>query len=463
MTRESRKLMARRGDDAVPPGPRGLPVVGPLLDLRRDVLGTLLESMRRFGDVVRFAGGLPGRLRVRIYALYHPDDVQRVRTAGDDVYAKEDRSSVELREYLGNGLLTSVGPVWQRQRRILEPLFTAERVAAFLPIIASEAVRLATGWTDAAERGQSVDLHRDTTNVSRRIIARVLFGEDAEQMLPVIAEHQPYLTERAFRRGIAPFPVPATWPTPGNRKAARARRLFRDEVEDVITRRRREPGSDLVSLMLRAPDPEGGPGLDDVEVRDQVFLFLLAGGDQPATHMALVLHQLGNHPDVQGVIQEEVDTVLAGRDPTVADVGALTRTEAAIKESMRLFPSAYALPRSVEKDQDYRGYRIPVGSQVVTAPWATHRHPDFWDDPERFAPDRFTPEAEHGRHPFAYFAFGGGPHGCLGARLAMLEMVVVVATALQRYRIVTEPVKVPITPRINLRPATAMPARVIPR
>jgi cytochrome P450 len=463
VTGERRPAAALNHGDAVPPGPKGLPILGPLLDLRRDVLATLLEGMQRFGDVVRFAGGLPGRFGVRIYALYHPEDVQRVRTAGDDVYAKDDRSSVELRAYLGNGLLTSVGPVWQRQRRILEPLFTAEQVAAFLPIITNEADRLATGWRDTAERRQPADLHRDTTEVSRRVITRVLFGDDAERILPAIAKHQPYLTERAFKRGIAPFPVPASWPTPGNRKAARARRLFRDAVEEVIARRRSEPAGDLVSLMLQAPDPEGGPRLSDGEVRDQVFLFLLAGTDQPATHMALVLHQLGHHPDVQSAIQQEVDAVVAGRDLTVADVGGLVRTAAAITESMRLFPSAYALPRSVEKDEYFRGYRIPAGSQAVTVPWATHRHPDFWDDPERFDPDRFSAETERGRHPFAYFAFGGGPHGCLGAHLAMLDMVVVTATVLRRFRIVTEPVKVPITPRINLRPATAMPARVIPR
>lgn len=162
-------------------------------------------------------------------------------------------------------------------------------------------------------------------------------------------------------------------------------------------------------------------------------------------------------------MQQEVDAVLGGRQLTNDDLKSLSKTAAAIKESMRLYPSAYALPRSVEKDQDYRGYRVPAGAQALCAPWVTHRHPDFWDDPERFDPDRFSAEAERGRHPFAFFAFGGGPHGCLGAHLAMLEMVVVTATVLRRYRIVTEPEKVPITARVNLRPATAMPARVILR
>ena len=463
MSGEGRQPASPKGDDAVPPGPKGLPVLGPLLDLRRDVLGTLLEGMLRFGDVVRYVGGLPGRLRVRIYALNHPEDVQRMRTTGDDVYSKQDRSSMELREFLGDGLLTSVGDPWRRQRRIVDPLFTRERVAAFFPIMASEAQRLVAAWRDAAEGGHSVDLRRDTADVSRRVIARVLFGVDADRLVPVVAEHLPYLSERAFKRGVAPFQIPGTWPTPGNRRAARARRLFGDAVEDVIARRRRQPADDLISQLLQAPDPEGGPGLDDAEVRDQVFLFLLAGGDQPASHMAFVLHLLGNHPDAQRAVQEEVDAVLGGRDPTVADVEMLPRTAAAIKESMRLFPSAYALPRRVEKEEVYRGYRIPAGVQAVSAPWVTHRHPAFWSDPERFDPDRFAPEAERKRHPFAYFAFGGGPHGCLGAHLAMQEMVTVTARVLQQYRIVTEPVRVPLRTAINLQPARAMPARVTSR
>jgi len=434
-----------------------------LLDLRRDVLATMLGAMLRFGDVVRFAGRLPGRLGVGIYALYHPNDVQHMRIAGDDVYSKEDPSSVELRATLGDGLLTSVGEVWRRQRRIVEPLFTRERVAAYFPIMANEGQRLVAAWRLAAERGQAVDLHRDGTDVSRRVIARVLFGDDAERMVELVAQHLPYLSQRVFRRSVAPLRIPATWPTPRNRRAARAREALYDGVDDVIARRRSEPTGDLVSLLLQASDPEGGPGLNDREVRDQVMVFVLAGSDQPATHISFVLHFLGHHPDVQRGVQEEIDAVLGGRHVAIADVEALSRTTAAIKEAMRLHPSAYALSRQVEKDQDYRGYRIPAGVQAVCVPWVTHRHPAFWDDPERFDPDRFRPEAESERHPFAYLAFGGGPHGCVGRRLAMLEMVVVTATLLQGFRILTEGRRVPVATGINLRPAAPMPAEVIAR
>jgi cytochrome P450 len=438
--------------------------VGPLLDLRRDTLGTLHRAMLGFGDVVGFFGHPPGRRRVRIYALFHPDDVMRLRMTGDDVYSKEDPSSVEVRAFLGNGVLNSGGSVWRRQRRILEPLFSPERVAAFFPAMAGEADRLAAAWRGAAEGGHGVDLDRDSTVVSRRVMARVLFGGDAEGVLPAIAAHLLYLSRRAFRRGVAPIRVPSAWPTPGNRKAARARLALRDAVDDVIARRRHQPADDLVSLLLHARDPEGGPGFDDAEVRDQVFPFLLAGCDQPATHLAFVLHLLGHNPEAQRVVQEEIDSVLGDRQLTIADVGALSTTVAAIKESMRLYPSAYALSRQVERDQEYGGYRIPAGAQAVCAPWVTHRHPAFWQEPERFDPERFRPEEERARHPFAYFAFGGGPHGCLGRHLAMLEMVVVTATLLRSYRIVTERGRIiPLSVGLNLRPGAPMPARVMAR
>ena len=135
----------------------------------------------------------------------------------------------------------------------------------------------------------------------------------------------------------------------------------------------------------------------------------------------------------------------------------------AIKEAMRLYPPAYGLPRQVEKDQQHGGYTVPAGARAVLSPWVTHRHPDFWDDPERFDPERFTPEHEASRHPFAYFAFGGGPHGCLGAHFAMLETIVATATILQAYRVITRPGRVPLFTGLPLRPNAAMPAQVVRR
>lgn len=448
---------------AVPPGPKGWPLIGPLLDLRRDVLGTMHKAMLRFGDVVRFAGGPPGRFRVEIYALYHPDTVQRVRESSDDVYSKNDPTSVEMRAAIGNGLLSTAGDVWRRQRRIVEPLLTDEKVARWFPVMVDESDRLVARWRPAAGRGDTVDLHAEGTTVARRTIARALFGRDAEAMLPVLSERIPYLSGHAFRRGVSPVRLPASWPTPRNRRAARAKETVRRAVDEVVARRRRDPQDDLVSMLLAAPDPDGGPGLADDEVRDQVVVFFLAGGEQPATSVSFVLHLLGHHAEAQRRAYEEIDGVCGSRPLSLDDVSALPYTAAVVKEAMRLYPPAYGLARRCERSQHLGGYRIPARTQAATSPWVTHRHPAFWDDPERFDPERFNPEREAERHPFAYFAFGGGPHSCVGAHLATLETIVVVATVLRSYRVVTEPRRVPLYTALALRPKAAMPAHVFLR
>ena len=194
------------------------------------------------------------------------------------------------------------------------------------------------------------------------------------------------------------------------------------------------------------------------------MIFLLAGHETTSTALTFTYHLLGRHSDEQERVRAEVDAVLDGRAPTVADLPALERTTMAIKEAMRLYPPAYALGRLLHVDEEIGGYRIPAGANVLVSQWATHRHPEFWRDPERFDPSRFSAELEAERHPYAYFPFGRGPRSCIGSYFAMLESVVAVAAVLQRYRIVSETERVALdTHGITLRPAGAVPLRVEPR
>jgi cytochrome P450 len=259
---------------------------------------------------------------------------------------------------------------------------------------------------------------------------------------------------------------PASWPTPDNRRAARARRALYGVVDEMIAHRQQAgaDGEDLLSRLLRARDPDTGEAMDVQQVRDEARIFLLAGHETTSTAMTFTLHLLARHPSEQRLVQDELDALLDGRAPTLEDAPALERTAMAIKEAMRLYPPAYALGRLSETENEIGGYSIPAGAFVVVSQFATHRHPRFWDDADAFDPMRFTPERDRARHPHAYFPFGGGARACIGSHLAMLEAVIAVAVVLQRFRISSDQDTVPLdTAGITLRPKGAVPIRLAAR
>jgi cytochrome P450 len=446
------------------PGPRGLPLVGSALDLLRDFLGTTLNGQRSYGDVVRYVAGPPGPMRVIAYGIAHPDGVQQVLAGNADRYTKQDAAYNEVRNLVGNGLLTSEGEVWRRQKRLVQPLFTHSRVAGYVGMMSEESAQLVERWTEMRTKDGTVDLHSEMTRFSLRVVSRVLFGTDIDRIIPVLKDNVPYLSKKAFNRSLAPVHIPSHWPTPGNRHLDRAVNEIYEVVDQLIADRRANPsgGDDLLSLLLSAQDPEGGIGLTDAEVRDQVLIFLLAGHETTATSLTFTLHLLGLHPEIQQKVRDEAERVLGDRLPEHADTRELTYVTMAIKEAMRLYPAVYVIPRLVAVEDEVGGYTLPAGSVAALAPWVTHRHPDFWEDPERFDPERFTPDKEKARHRYAYFPFGGGPRACIGQYFSMLESIVVTPVLIRAFQFTSPPGNVKLFNGITLRPHQAMPCRVDP-
>ncbi|HEU5002171.1 MAG TPA: cytochrome P450 [Actinomycetota bacterium] len=446
------------------PGPKGLPLLGPAIQMRRDLVGFMHSGMLEYGDVVRVAAGF-GKYAFEAFGIFHPEGAQRVLAGNADNYDKSDQAYEEVRNLLGNGLLTSEGDVWKRQKRMVQPLFTHKRVAAYVPLIADEAQTVVDRWRPAQVAGTPVDLHEEMTRVTLRVVGRAVFGTDVDHMIPVFKDSVPYLSRRAFERGVMPVRVPEDWPLPSNRKAAAYKADIYAVVDELIASRRAHPtgGDDLVNMLLRAQDPEGGEGLSDEEVRDQALIFLMAGHETTATALTFTLHLLGLHPEVQARVHEEVDQVLGDGEPTMEQALALQYTTQTIKEAMRLYPSAHSTPRTAVTDDVISGYRIPAGAVVVPSPWVTHRHPAFWDEPGRYDPDRFTPEREKARHRYAYFPFGGGPRACIGQYFSMLESVFVTALLMRNYDVKTVDGKVKLFQGITLRPNQPMPAHLTPR
>ncbi len=457
-------VVAEEVVDKVVPGPKGLPILGPALDMKRDLIGTMHSSMLRFGDVVRFTMGPKGKFQVNAFGVFHPDYVQHFLASNADNYEKSDPVYYELRVLLGDGLLTADGDEWKRQKRMIQPIFTHKRVASYVPMIVEEAEDAVRRWGEAARRGEGVDLNADMARITMQVVGRALFGADVESAVPAVRRAVPFLSERAIQRGLSPFTVPAHWPTPGNRKAVRYQGSMYDVVDELVTARRANPveAEDLLGLLLNARDPETGEGLSDKEVRDQVLVFLLAGHETTSTSLAFTFHLLGHHPEIQEKVQEEIDRVW-GDGPTLETVRELRYTTMAIKEAMRLYPAAHGMGRIAKKDDEIGGYRIPAGSPVFASTWATHRHPAFWDEPERYDPERFTPEAEKARHRYAYFPFGGGPRACIGQHFSMMEAALLVGALLRNFKVTTSSDPVKLLAGITLRPAGTMPASITSR
>jgi cytochrome P450 len=444
----------------LPPTLAGSPLLGLLPDLRRDVLGTLERARRERGDVVRLLAG-PPRMQSATYAFFHPDGVRQVMATEADRYRKDNVFYNEIRWALGDGLLNSQDDRWLRQRRFIQPLFTRRRIAGYADAMGEEAESLKGRWHAQVAAGEPIDLHAEMSRVTLRIVGRLLFGADVERAVPVVARVFPLLGEYARRRAYSPVRLPRDWPTPANRRVATAREEIYGVCDELIAARRLScsGGEDLLSLLIAARD--GDERLDDGEIRDQVLIFLLAGHDTTAIALTFALHLLGHHPGAQERVRTEA-AGLDGRAPGAADVERLAYTTMVLKEAMRLYPPAWGFGRRNSASDEVGGHLVPARSDVIVSPWVTHRHPDFWDAPERFDPERFTPERESERHRHAYFPFGAGPRACIGQYFSMLEAAILLAVIVRDYELTSLTGHVPLAPRITLHPAAPVLSRLRP-
>ncbi|MEU8438281.1 cytochrome P450 [Streptomyces sp. NPDC029216] len=450
------------GTGAEVPRLEGVPLLGSLLDLKADSLGTYLEARRRHGDVVRIDAGPPG-LRLQLYCVFSAEGAQRVLASESANFRKDNPFYQEIRDSFGNGLLTSQDEDYLRQRRLVQPLFTRKRVDGYAGAVAAETGATLAAWAQA--RDGIVDVSSEMMHLALRAVSRILFGADVDATVDVVHRCFPVITEYVLARGYSPLNVPRSWPTPGNRRAAAAMDELYGVCDRIIAERRRsaaagqEGEEDLLTLLAGARSSDDG-AFDAAELRDQVLIFLLAGHETTATSLAFALHLLARHPEEQARAREEVRRVLGDRTPEAADLDRLPYLTRVLKEAMRLYPAAPVMGRQSVAASEIDGHAIPAGSTVILAPWVTHRHPRYWSDPERFDPDRFTPEAEAGRPRYAWFPFGGGPRACIGQHFSMLESVIALAMILRAYAFDAVDTEVPLSAGITLETKGPMRCRV---
>ena len=411
------------------PGPPGLPFIGNLLAFRRDVLALALAASREFGDVVRF------RLGPRtVHLLNHPDHVAHVLQRHHARYKRSDRSAAKIAMVCGDSLLTTDGPVWARQRRLVQPALHAQEVAGFGSMIAAATRDMLDRWRrDAAH---PIPIDAEMNRLAYDIATASLFGTGISDDADTVASAMDVLLEDTYRRIAQPIDLPLWVPTPANRRFREARAALDDVVYRLIARRRAEggPPRDVLGRLLGATDNDSGPEMTDTALRDQTITLLLSGHETTATALSWTFFLLAGHPDVEVRLHGEVDERLGGREPSASDVQSLDLVTRVLNESMRLYPPIWILERYVLEDDEIGGYEIPRGSTVVICPYALHRHPAFWNRPDEFDPDRFAGGTD-GAAAGAFLPFGAGPHHCIGSHFAMLTTRIVLAMVAQRFRL----------------------------
>ncbi|WP_084657786.1 cytochrome P450 [Thermogemmatispora onikobensis] len=391
---------------------------------RRNLPITFLRLARKYGDVVHVKGG-----PLEIFLLSHPEDIREVLVVQHANFHKGQGVRMTSR-MLGQGLLTSEGDFHKRQRKLIQPAFHRQRIASYATTMVEEAARLARSWQD----GTVVDMAEEMMRLTLVIAGKTLFNVDVEREASTVSQAMAVAMEAFIKIGLSPWAEQLELlPLPIRRRFYRAR----DEMDRVIYRiieEHRRSGrdqGDLLSWLLEVHDEEGA--MSDEQLRDEMTTLLLAGHETTANALAWTWYLLAQHPEVAARLRQEVVQVLGDRLPTADDFPRLTYAEWVLAESMRLYPPAWGIDRTAMRDCDIRGVTIPTGARVIMSQYVVHRDPRFYPEPERFFPERWTPEARAARPKFAYFPFGGGPRLCVGEPFAWMEGVLVLATLIRSW------------------------------
>ena len=388
----------------------------------------LMDLRRHYGDIAR------ARLGPFItHTVAHPEYVKHVLQDNSRNYIRG-RFYENFKLGIGVGLLTTDGEAWMSHRRVAAPLFHKRWLDGFSESMGESLDTVIEGWRGCAQNGQPIDIVPEMITLSIGIVGKLMFNEDLTRFANEIGEFTEVAVQAMMPQGNLHDVLPPWVPTPHNLRLARTRRAYDQIITAKIDEHRRKPfdGDTLIARLLAAHD-EAGAGWTRQQLRDEVTTLLMAGYETTGTGLAWMLYAMSTHPHLLQNLREELDQVLGGRPATAADIPNLPYLQMIVEESLRLYPPVWAYPRSAIEDDEIGGYHIPAGSAVFVSPYLTQRHPDVWENPEAFIPERFEPNKIAARHNYAFFPFGGGPRKCIGLHVARMHMQFTLAAVAQNF------------------------------
>ncbi|MBI5514599.1 MAG: cytochrome P450 [Deltaproteobacteria bacterium] len=430
-----------------------MPLLGSFWDAVRDPLLLFERCTRQGGDgtLLRFGP-------YRYLVLHTPEGIHRVLVENARAYHKSPNYR-GLKLVLGNGLITSEGEFWKRQRKLAQPAFHRERLALLAGAMVEDTAAMLEGWD--AEGDGAFDLHAAMMKLTLRIVGHTLFSTDVQGDAEAVGRAFGVAIHRANDEATAIVHLPVWVPTPRNLRFRSAMAVLDGMVHRIIAERRAmaeaERPKDLLTMLMEARD-DAGAGMSDGQLRDEVLSLVGAGHETTANALTWTFHVLGDHPEAAQRIAHEALDAFGERAPTMEDLPRLGYTRRVVEECMRLYPPVWALERIAVEDDVVCGVRVPKGTLVGVTPWCLHRDPRYWPDPERFDPERFTPEAVAARPRYAYLPFGAGPRVCIGNNFAMMEAQLLLAMIARRYHCERAPLhRVALDPSVTLRPRDGLP------
>ncbi len=437
---------------AIPPGPKGRFLSGNLREFQENPLAFLESIARTYGDVVSLRLG-----PVKIWALNHPDLIEQVLVDQNRKFTKH-FALRRAKPTLGEGLLTSEGDFWRRQRKLAQPAFHKDRIASYASIMVDYTERMLATWNS----GETRDIQHEMMKTTLQIVAKCLFDADVEGDAKDVSDAMETITHSFNDRVRSVVRTPIWLPTRSNVRYLKAKKRIDEVVLRIVAERRKstENHGDLLSMLIQARDDDNG-GMTDRQLRDEAVTLFLAGHETTANTLAWAWLLLSRHPKAEAKLHEELDAVLGDRPPTIEDLPRLKYTENVVAETLRYYPTVWLLGREAIEPCELGGYLLPRGHTVWMSQWVVHRDPRFFAEPDRFLPDRWADDLAKKSPRYAYFPFGGGPRICIGDSFAKMEAVLMLATIARKFRLKLVPgATVAMLPSITLRADGGIPMTI---